>query len=121
MRWRFSTLEFVLSLLVVAASGVAYAWVVYGDGALIGATFAVSAVLLPLLVRGLRLALDLIAAGVWAGALYAALLGIEEVARPGVDTREAAAGAALAAVIAVTAAAVRRSRGDAALGPDPVP
>ncbi|MQW90632.1 adenylate/guanylate cyclase domain-containing protein [Sinorhizobium saheli] len=43
MRWRFSTLEFVLSLLVVAASGVAYAWVVYGDGALIGATFAVSA------------------------------------------------------------------------------
>jgi hypothetical protein len=89
--------------------------------ALTTATFAVFAVLLPLLVRGLRLALDLIAAGVWAGALYAALLGIEEVARPGVDRREAAAGAALAAVIAVTAAAVRRSRGDAALGPDPVP
>ncbi|PDT85244.1 adenylate/guanylate cyclase domain-containing protein [Sinorhizobium sp. BJ1] len=41
MRWRFSTLEFILLLLVVAGSGVAYAWVVYGDGALIGATFAV--------------------------------------------------------------------------------
>ncbi|MCA1489990.1 adenylate/guanylate cyclase domain-containing protein [Sinorhizobium alkalisoli] len=41
MRWRFSTLEFILALLVVAGSGVAYAWVVYGDGALIGATYAV--------------------------------------------------------------------------------
>ncbi|MCG5474016.1 MAG: adenylate/guanylate cyclase domain-containing protein [Sinorhizobium fredii] len=41
MRWRFSTLEFILLLLVVAGSGVAYAWVVYGDGALIGATYAV--------------------------------------------------------------------------------
>lgn len=41
MRWRFSTLEFILLLLVLAGSGVAYAWVVYGDGALVGATFAV--------------------------------------------------------------------------------
>jgi adenylate cyclase len=41
MRWRFSTLEFILLLLVVAGSGVAYAWVVYGGGSLIGATFAV--------------------------------------------------------------------------------
>jgi eukaryotic-like serine/threonine-protein kinase len=104
-------------------------WMALGDDtladprqfALTTGVFAVFAVLLPILVRGLRLALDLIAAGVWAGALYAALLGIQEVAGPGVDTREAAAGAALAAVIAVTAAAVRRSRGDAALGPDPVP
>jgi hypothetical protein len=53
--------------------------------------------------------------------LYAALLGIEKVAGPGVDAREAAAGAALAAVIAVTAAAVRRSRRGAHLGPNPVP
>ncbi|HXV30438.1 MAG TPA: adenylate/guanylate cyclase domain-containing protein [Sinorhizobium sp.] len=41
MRWRFSTLEFILLLLIVAGSGVAYAWVVYGDGALIGATYSV--------------------------------------------------------------------------------
>ncbi|MBP1882736.1 adenylate/guanylate cyclase domain-containing protein [Sinorhizobium mexicanum] len=40
MRWRFSTLEFILLLLVVAGSGVAYAWVVYGDGGLIGAIYA---------------------------------------------------------------------------------
>jgi len=38
-----------------------------------------------------------------------------------VDKREAAIGAALGAVIAVTAAAVRRSRGEAALSPNPVP
>jgi hypothetical protein len=83
--------------------------------------FAAAAALLPLFVRGLRLPLDLIAAGVWAGALYAALSGIEKVAGPGVDARGAAAGAALAAVIAVTAAAVRRSRREAHLGPNPVP
>jgi eukaryotic-like serine/threonine-protein kinase len=89
--------------------------------ALTAIAFAVAAALLPVLVRGLRLALDLIAAAVWAGALYAALLGIETLAGPGVDARGAAVGAAFAAVIAVTAAAVRRSRGEAALGPNPVP
>jgi tRNA A-37 threonylcarbamoyl transferase component Bud32 len=83
--------------------------------------FATAAAVLPLLVRGLRLPLDLIAAGVWAGALYAAVVGIEKLAGPGVDVRGAAAGAALAAVIAVTAAAVRRSRREASLGQDPVP
>ncbi|WEX78532.1 adenylate/guanylate cyclase domain-containing protein [Sinorhizobium numidicum] len=41
MRWRFSTLEIILLLLIVAGSGVAYAWAVYGDGWLIGATYAV--------------------------------------------------------------------------------
>ena len=40
MRWRFSTLEIILLLLVVAGSGMAYAWVVYGGGGLIGATYA---------------------------------------------------------------------------------
>ena len=35
MRWRFSTLEIILLLLVVAGSGMAYAWVVYGGGGLI--------------------------------------------------------------------------------------
>ena len=81
-----------------------------GPVALTTAAFALAAILLPLLVRGLRFALDLIAAAVWAGALYAALVGIEKLAGPALDAREAAAGAVLAAVIAVTAAAVRRSR-----------
>ncbi|HEX6712007.1 MAG TPA: serine/threonine-protein kinase [Thermoleophilaceae bacterium] len=89
--------------------------------ALTAAAFAVAAMLLPVLVRGLRLPLDVIAAGVWGGALYAALLGIEKVAGTGADTREAALGAALGAVIAVTSAAVRRSHGDADLSPNPVP
>jgi hypothetical protein len=92
-----------------------------GRFALVTAAFAAAAILLPVLVRGLRLPLDLIAAGVWAGALYGALLGIGKVAAAGLDTREAVASAALAAVIAVTAAAVRRSRREARLGADPVP
>ena len=83
--------------------------------------FAAAAAVLPLLVRGIRLPLDLIATGVWAGALYAALLGIEKVAGPGADARGAVAGAALAAVIAVTAAAIRRSRREDRLSPNPVP
>jgi eukaryotic-like serine/threonine-protein kinase len=89
--------------------------------ALTTAAFALAAVMLPVLVRGLRLALDVIAAGVWGGALYAALLGIETVAGSGADTRRAAAGAALAAVIAVTAAAMRRSGDETARSPNPVP
>jgi hypothetical protein len=92
-----------------------------GPFALTTAALALAAVLLPLLVRGLRLPLDLIAAGVWGGALYAALSGIERVSGSGAETREAAVSAALAAVIAVTAAAVRRSRGEPALSPNPVP
>jgi tRNA A-37 threonylcarbamoyl transferase component Bud32 len=89
--------------------------------ALTAVAFAVAAALLPILVRGLRLALDVIAAGVWAGALYAAVAGIERLSGPGVHARGAGAGAALAAVMAVAAAAARRSRRDAALGSDPVP
>jgi hypothetical protein len=89
--------------------------------ALTTVTFGLAAVLLPVLVRGLRLPLDLIAAGVWSAALYAALLGMEKVAGSGADTREAALSAALGAVIAVTAAAVRRSRAEAAVGPNLVP
>src|SRR3954447_9723552 len=84
--------------------------------ALTALTFAVAAVILPLLVRGLRLALDLIAAAVWAGALYGALSGIEKLSDPAIRAREAMAGAALAGAIAVVMAAVRRSR-----GPNPVP
>ena len=83
--------------------------------------FAVAAVLLPLLVRGLRLPLDLIGALVWGGALYAAFAGIDRVSGPGAPVRDAAAGAVVAAVVAVAAAAVRRSRRDADLEPNPVP
>jgi hypothetical protein len=89
--------------------------------ALTTVTFVVAAILLPVLVRGLRLALDVIAAGVWAGALYAALVGIENLAVAGADTRRAAVGAGAAAVIAVTAAAARRRREEAALSATPVP
>jgi hypothetical protein len=89
--------------------------------ALTTVTFVVAAILLPVLVRGLRLALDVIAAGVWAGALYAALVGIENLAVAGADTRRAAVGAGAAAVMAVTAAAARRRREEAALSATPVP
>jgi hypothetical protein len=89
--------------------------------ALTALAFAAAAVLLPILVRGLRLALDLVAAGTWAAALYAALLGIQKLSGPEVHPRSAAVGAAAAAAIAVAAAAARRSRGEAHLGPHPVP
>jgi eukaryotic-like serine/threonine-protein kinase len=89
--------------------------------ALTAFAYAAAAAVLPLLVRGLRLALDLVAAAVWAGAFYAALIGIEKVAGPGVHARGAAAGAALAAVISVAAAAYRRSRRGVPLGRDSVP
>jgi hypothetical protein len=48
-------------------------------------------------------------------------MGIENAAGPGVHARGTAAGAVLAAVIAVTAAAYRRSGREAALGRDSVP
>jgi hypothetical protein len=89
--------------------------------ALMSLTFAAAAVVLPVLVRGLRLPLDVIAAAVWTGALYAALVGIGQVAGPGADEGSAAAASVLAAVIAVTAAAYRRSRAEVALGPQSVP
>jgi hypothetical protein len=88
---------------------------------LTAAAFALFAALLPVLVRGMRLAADVLAAGVWAGALYAAVLGIERLAGPGVPARGAAAGAALAAAIAVSAAAARRPAREPAVEPDFVP
>ena len=89
--------------------------------ALTAVAFALAAVLLPVLVRGLRLALDLVAAGTWAAALYAALLGIHKLSGPGSSARSAVVGAASAAAVAVAAAAVRRSRREPRVGPDPVP
>jgi hypothetical protein len=79
-------------------------------------TFVLAAAVLPILVRGIRHPLDLIAAGVWAGALYAALLGIERLSDSALRPREAAIGASLAGVLALVTAAVRRSR-----RADPVP
>ena len=112
-----------------ALGALGWLWIVLARGDVInplpyGLTaiaFAVAAVVLPVLVRGLRLALDLVAAGTWAAALYAALLGIQRLSGPGSGARSAAVGAAAAAVVAVVAAAVRRSRGEPRLGPDPVP
>jgi serine/threonine protein kinase len=89
--------------------------------ALTAVAFALGAAILPLLVRGLRLPLDLIGAAVWGGALYAAFVGIERLSGPGVSARGAAAGVALGAAFAVAAAAGRRSRGEDGLGPGPVP
>ena len=89
--------------------------------ALTAIAFALAAAILPLLVRGLRLPLDLIGALVWGGALYAALVGIERLSGPGVSARGAAAGVALGAAMAVAAAAVRRSRMEGDLGQNPVP
>jgi hypothetical protein len=101
-----------------ALGAIGWFWLILADNSVMdplpwGLTtlaFAAAAALLPVLVRGLRLPLDLIAATVWAGALYAALAGVERLAGPGVHSHGAAAGTALAAVIAVVVAAVRRSR-----------
>jgi hypothetical protein len=89
--------------------------------ALCALVFALFAALLPLLVRGHRLAADVLAAGVWAGGLYAAVLGVEKLAGPGVHARGAAAGAGLAGCIAVVAAAARRWGRKPGLAPDFVP
>jgi hypothetical protein len=107
-----------------ALGGLGWLWIVLAGNALVdplasaltAVTFVLSAMLLPFLVRGLRLPLDLIAAAVWAGALYAALVGIEKLSGSAVSPREAAIGAASAGVLAVLAAAARRSR-----EPEPVP
>jgi hypothetical protein len=83
--------------------------------------FALFAALLPVLVRGHRLAADVLAAGVWAGGLYAAVLGVEKLAGPGVHARGAAAGAALAGCVAVVGGAARRRGRERGLAPDFVP
>jgi eukaryotic-like serine/threonine-protein kinase len=73
--------------------------------------FAAFAVLLPILVRGRSLGLDLILGGVWAVGLVIALHACDQLldnsARLG-TARGATAGAALALVVAVAMAALRR-------------
>jgi len=96
------------------------------------AAWALFAAVLPLLVRGQRLAADVTGAAIWAGGLYAAMRGVEHLAGPGVSARGALGGAVAAALLAVAAAALRRSGAgparaglaggrDAPDGPDLVP
>ena len=71
--------------------------------------WVVLAVMLPLLVRGRSLALDLLAAGVWAAALVTAHAAASDLLASSVEldqARGAVGGAILAAVVAVGAAAV---------------
>jgi hypothetical protein len=83
--------------------------------------WAVFAVALPVLVRGRRLAADVLAAAVWAGCLYAAMRGVESLVGPTATARGAALGAAAAGVLAVVFAAARRSASGAADGSGDVP
>jgi hypothetical protein len=95
---------------------------VFGSPVMLAAVvFAGFAALLPVLVRGIRLAADVLAAAVWAAGLYGAIAGVERLAGPGVHARGAVGGATLAAGIAVAAAAARRSARQAAVEHEPVP
>jgi hypothetical protein len=89
--------------------------------ALTALVFAALAAVLPVLVRGVSLAADVLGAAVWTAGLYTALLGIEQLTGPGVHGRRLAAGAGLAAAIAVGAAAARRSAPEPAVEADFVP
>jgi hypothetical protein len=86
----------------------------FGSPALASAlVWGALAALLPVLVRGRRLALDALGAGLWAAALYAAMRGVERLVGPGAPERGALAGAVVAAALAVAFAALRRSRASA--------
>ena len=91
------------------------------------AVWAGFAVMLPLLVRGRGLALDLLGAGIWAAGLVAAHAGLAGMLSASVERSEArgaVVGALLGGLAAVAAAAFAppASRGAAdALGPDDVP
>jgi hypothetical protein len=89
--------------------------------ALTALVFAALAAVLPVLVRGVSLAADVLGAAVWTAGPYTALLGIEQLAGPGVHGRGLTAGAGLAAAIAVGAAAARRSAPEPAVEADFVP
>jgi hypothetical protein len=88
---------------------------------LCAAAWAAFAVVLPWLVRGHRLAPDVLGATAWAAGLYAVSLGVQDVAGSGQSAHGLLAGAALAAAVAVAAAAARRRRSQPADGPHSVP
>ena len=101
------------------AQGVAPAFAT--PAALSGVVFAVFAAALPVLVRGLRTASDILGAAVWASGLYAAIVGVEHLAGTAVVARGALLGTCAAALLAVLAAAARRRRFEAGVGRSPVP
>jgi hypothetical protein len=79
--------------------------------------WAAFAAVLPLMVRGTRLAADVLAAAVWSTGLYAATIAVSQLAGRGPHPRGAVVGAVLAGVVAVAAAAARRRASQAADGP----
>jgi hypothetical protein len=99
--WRHSVSSALDNALYPLVNGPALAPVV---------VFAAMAAVLPLVVRGRYIALDLLAATLWAGALAAALIALGDAlaattARS--EPRGAAAGAVLGALFAVAAATLR--------------
>lgn len=88
---------------------------------LCAAAWAAFAAVLPLFVRGQRLAVDLMGAALWATGLAAAVTGVARLADPGAHPRGALLGAALAALIAVACGGVRRGRAPERVEPEPVP
>jgi hypothetical protein len=83
--------------------------------------WAAFAAVLPLLVRGHRLAVDMMGAALWATGLGAVVTGIARVADPTSEPRGALLGAAAAAAIAVACAGTRRGRSADGGEPHPVP
>jgi hypothetical protein len=88
---------------------------------LCAAAWAAFAAVLPLFVRGERLAVDLMGAALWATGLAAAVTGVARLADPGSHPRGALVGAALAALVAVVFAGARRGRSPQGVEPVPVP
>lgn len=88
---------------------------------LCAAAWAAFAAVLPLFVRGQRLAVDLMGAALWATGLAAAVTGVARLAEPGAHPRGALLGAALAGLIAVACGGVRRGRAPERVEPEPVP
>jgi hypothetical protein len=89
------------------------AWPIASSGAaLLAVLWAAAALVLPWLVRGRSLALDVVTAAAWAAALGGAGAGLAEHAvGPGATAPGLAGGAALAGALAVALPRLRRPRG----------
>jgi hypothetical protein len=89
------------------------AWPLVTSGAvLLVALWALAALVLPWLVRGRSMVLDVAAAAIWAGALAGATAALtEQVAGPGSTAPGLLGGALLAAAVAVLLPRARRSHG----------
>lgn len=88
---------------------------------LCAAAWAAFAALLPVFVRGARLAADVMGAALWATGLAAAVTGIARLGDPGSHPRGALVGAAAAGLIAVACAGLRRGRPPEPVEPQAVP